>query len=149
MSYQQKNIYISLITSIIVFAVYGFYMFEMHHEGSLDGPDASSIVGKSIFVMIGASIVVTIIMNIIFAIINAIITKEEEENTMSDERDKFIELKGLQIFVVTFSVGFVGSMGALALGMESYMVFFLIIFSMFIGNIVGDISKLFFYHKGV
>jgi hypothetical protein len=148
MSYQQKNIYISLITSIIVFALYGFYMFKMYQEGSFDGTDASSIVGKSIFVMIGASIVVTIIMHIIFAIIIAIITKEEDENTMSDERDKLIELKGLQIFVVTFSIGFVGSMGALALGMESYLVFFLIIFSMFFGNIVSDISKLFFYHRG-
>ena len=148
MSYQQKNIYISLITAILVFAFYGTYMLQIYQEGRFDGADASSLVGKSIFVMIGVSIVVTIILHIIFAIIIAIITKENERS-ISDERDKLIDLKGMQIFVVTFSIGFAGSMGALAMGIEPYKIFFLITISMFVGSIIGDISKLFFYHRGL
>jgi len=123
-------------------------MFDLYQEGSFNGAEASSLVGKSIFMLIGASIVITIIVHIVFAIAKAVISKESE-NTLSDERDKLIDLKGLQIFVIIFSIGFVGSMGILALGTESYLVFCLIIFFMFVGNIIGDISKLFYYHRGL
>lgn len=150
MSYEHKNIYISLITTIIVFIFYSIYMHGKYINGDFNGPDASSIVGVSVFLMIGASIVVTIICHILFAIFVAIITqKEPDENYLKDERDKLIDLKGLQIFVVIFSFGFIGCMGALALGMPTYLVFINIIISMFFGNTVSDLTKLFYYHKGV
>lgn len=148
MSYQEKSICVSLVSAIIMFALYGTYMFGMYQEGRFDGADACSLVGKSIFVLIGVSIVVSIIVQILVTIINAIVTKECE-HSISDERDKLIDLKGMQFFVVAFSIGFVGSMGALALGTAPYIVFCLIIFSMFVGTIVGDVTKLFFYHRGV
>lgn len=150
MSYEHKNIYISLITTIITFIFYSLYMHEKYLEGRFEGPDASSFVGVSVFLLIGASIVVTIIMHIIFAILTAIITqKEPDENTIKDERDKLIDLKGLQIFVLVFSFGFIGCMGALALGMETYLVFINIIISMFFANTISDVAKLFFYHRGI
>ncbi len=149
MSYQEKSIYVYLISSIIMFALYGVYMFEMYQEGRFDGADASSLVGKSIFVLIGVSIVVSIIVQIIFTIINTLVTKENEhEHSISDERDKLIDLKGMQFCFIAFGIGFLGSMGALAMGTAPFMVFCLIIFSMFVGSIVGEITKLFFYRKG-
>lgn len=148
MSNQEKNICVSLISAIIMFALYGVYMFEMYQEGRFDGADASSLVGKSVFVLIGVSIVVSIIVQIVFSILHSIATKECE-HSISDERDKLIELKGMQVFSSAFGIGFVGSMGALAMGTAPYMVFCLITFSMFVGSVVGDIAKLFFYHRGV
>ena len=147
MSYQEKSIYVFLISSIIMFALYCVYMFEMYQEGRFDGADASSLVGKSIFVLIGVSIVVSIIVQIIFTIINTIVAKENE-HSISDERDKLIDLKGMQFCFIAFGIGFLGSMGALAMGTAPFMVFCLIIFSMFVGSIVGEITKLFFYRKG-
>lgn len=150
MAYEHKNIYISLITTIIVFIFYSFYMYGKYLEGQFNGPDASSMVGISVFILIGASIVMTIIVHILFAIFVAIITqKEPEKETIRDERDKLIDLKGLQIFVLIFSFGFVGSMGALAFGVASYLVFVSMIFSMFLANVFSDIAKLFYYHFGV
>ena len=150
MSYEHKNIYISLITTIIVFLFYSNHMYEKYLDGNFNGPDASSIVGTSVFILIGASIVVTIILHIIFAILVAIITqKEPEDNNLKDERDKLIDLKGLQIFVFVFSFGFVLSMAALAYGIESYLIFILMIFSMFFANVLSDVSKLFYYHRGL
>ena len=123
-------------------------MFGMFQEGRFDGPGASSLVGKSSFVLIGASIVVSIVVQIVFAIIHAIATRENERFT-SDERDKLIELKAMQIILITFSVGFLASMGVLALEMLlPYMVFLLIILSMFVANIIGDLAKLFLYRRG-
>ena len=148
MSYQEKKVAVSLISALIVFALYAFYMFGMFQEGRFDGPGASSLVGKSSFVLIGASIVVSIVVQIVFAIIHAIATREYER-FMTDERDKLIELKAMQITLITFSVGFLASMGVLALEMlVSYMVFLLIIFSMFVANVVGDIPKLLLYRRG-
>ncbi len=148
MSYQEKSIYGSLMSAIIMLALYGFYMIEMYQEGRFDGVDASSLVGKSVFVLIGVSIVVSIIVQVVFSIIHSIATKEYE-HPISDERDKLIELKGMQVSLVAFSIGFVGSMGALAMGMAPYMVFCLITSSMFVGCVVGDTAKLFFYHRGI
>lgn len=150
MSYEHKNIYISLITTIITFIFYSSHMYGKYLEGQFAGADASKIVGVSVFILIGASIVVTIILHIIFAILVAIITqKESDENTLKDERDKLIDLKGLQFFVSIFGFGFVGCMGALALGMDTYLVFLTIIISMFFANVISDIAKLFFYHRGM
>ena len=150
MSYEHKNIYISLITTIITFIFYSSHVYGKYLDGQFDGADASRIVGVSVFILIAASIVVTIVIHIIFAILVAIITqKEPEEQTLKDERDKLIDLKGLQIFVLVFSLGFVASMGSLALGNESYLVFILMIVSMFFANVVSDIAKLFYYHVGV
>ncbi len=148
MSYQEKKVAVSLISALIVFALYAFYMFGMFQEGRFDGPEASSLVGKSSFVLIGASIVVSIVVQIVFAIIHAIATRENERFT-SDERDKLIELKAMQIILITFSVVFLASMGVLALEMLlPYMVFLLIILSMFVANIIGDLAKLFLYRRG-
>jgi hypothetical protein len=125
-------------------------MYGKYLDGQFNGPDASSIVGTSVFILIGASIVVTIIVHILFAILVAIITqKEPEKETLKDERDKLIDLKGLQFFVLIFSFGFIASMGALALGVKSYLVFILMILSMFLANAISDIAKLFYYHFGV
>ena len=150
MSYHHKTIFISLITTIIVFIFYSSYMYAKYITGQLEGPDANTLVGVSVFYLIGASIVVTIIVHILYAIIHAIITKKEpDEDTTMDERDKLIDLKGLHTFVIVLAFGFIGSMGALALGIESQYVFLKIIVSMFLANVGSEITKLYYYHIGV
>ena len=105
-------------------------------------------VGKSSFVLIGVSIVVSIVVQIVFTIIHAIVTREHE-GPMTDERDELIELKSMQIGFITFSVGFLASMGILALEMlVPSMVFLLIVSSMFLASVVGDLVKLFLYRRG-
>ncbi|MES0488413.1 MAG: hypothetical protein ABUK01_00370 [Leptospirales bacterium] len=148
MSYQERNTIANLISSIIVFGLYGMYMFNMYQEGRFDGAGAAALVGKSIFVLICASILVTIAVSILFNIFYAIITKEKVQS-VTDERDKLIELKGMQVSFIAFGVGFVGSMGALALGIAPFMVFLFIMYSMFFGNGLGEIIKLYLYRRGV
>ncbi len=149
MSQQEKRVTVSLITSLILFVFFTFYMFGLHQQGLLAGPDVYSLIGKSFFVLIGGGIVVSIVVQILVTIVHAIVTKGYEP-LMNDERDKLFSLKCMQIILMIFSVGFVVSMGLLALEMVApHIVFLLIIFSMFIANFIGDSVKLFLYRGGV
>ena len=148
MSYQEKRVAASLISALIVFALYAVYMFGLHQDGRFTDPDASALVGKSAFVLIGVSIVVSIVVQIGVTILHAIVTRECERS-MTDERDKLIELRAMKITLIAFSIGYLASMGVLALEMLlPYMVFVLILLSMYVANVLGDISKLFLYRRG-
>lgn len=149
MSHQQKQTYISLTTAIIVMLIYCNYMYGYYLAGDFIGDGATALVGQSTFWLIGGSIIMTIIAHIIFAIIYAIINQgDTEDDYKSDERDKQIELKGVQFVLVIFSLSMLGCMGFLAYGALAYLVFIGIILSMFIANILGDIAKLYFYRRG-
>lgn len=149
MSYQQKQTYISLSTALIVMLIYCKYMYGYYLAGDFNGDGATALVGQSTFWLIGGSVIVTIIAHIIFAIIYAIINQgSDEPEYKSDERDKQIELRGMQFVLVIFSVGMLGCMAFLAYGALAYLAFIGIILSMFVANILGDIAKLYFYHRG-
>ncbi|WP_421779957.1 hypothetical protein [Kiloniella litopenaei] len=149
MSQQERRVGVSLLTTMIMFGVFGFYMFGLYQDGAMDGPDGFRLIGKSFFVLVGGGIVVSIVVHILFTIIHSIITKDYEP-MMNDERDKLFDLKSMQIILLVFSFGFMVSMGILALDiLAPSLVFLLIIFSMFIANVIGDLVKLFLYRGGI
>jgi len=148
MTHREQNIIVSLISALLIFTIYAVKMNDLYHAGRFDAADAASVVGKSIFFLILASIAATIVATIAVSILVAIVTNEPKPSLVVDERDKLIELKGLQITFLVFSAGFIASMAALALGVVPYQVFLLIICAMFVGNVLGDIAKLYRYQKG-
>lgn len=149
MTYQEKRIYVSLLTAIIVLAIYSNYMYDMYLAGDFNGTDASALVGQSTFWLIGGSIIVSIIVQILFTIGYAIVMRDSDiSEYKSDERDKQIELKAMQISFVIFSIGFIISMAFLAYGWLPYIIFLIITLSMFICNIAGDLVKLVYYRRG-
>ena len=149
MSYLEKQTYISLGTALSVMLIYCNYMYGYYLAGDFNGEGATALVGQSTFWLIGGSIIMTIIAHIIFAFIYAIINQgRTEADYKNDERDKQIELRGIQFVLVIFSIGMLGCMGFLAYGALAYLVFIGIILSMFIANILGDTAKLYFYHQG-
>lgn len=147
MPYQEKKIYVSIFSALIVIGFYGNYIFGLSQDGRFDGADASVVIGKSVIALIFISIAVNILLQVLFAVLNGIITGQDSEFA-ADERDRQIDLKGMQGFLIAFSVGYVASMAALALGSAPHMVFFWVTASMFFGSIIGDIVKLFFYRRG-
>lgn len=94
------------------------------------------------------TIVSQIIIHIIFAIINKIVTNEDI-SSITDERDKLIELKAIRISHWIFIFGFLLSMGSQAVGMQPWVMFITLIFSGFIAAIVSEIAKIYFYRKGI
>lgn len=147
MSSQERSAVVSFITSSLVFIGFSIYLWGLYRSGGLDGPDASAVVGKSVLWLVGISIALSIVAQILGTIIHAIVTREEPV-MVSDERDKLIELKGMQATLVLFSIGYLGAMAALAFEVAPYQVFLIIISSMFIASIIGDLTRLIIYRLG-
>ncbi len=148
MTYTEKNTVVSMLTGLLVFGIYGSKIYELFQDGRFDGTDAGVLMGKSVLMMMGASIIVTIIMSIIFAIVHAIITGNGGPSFVVDERDKLIELKGMQFSFIVFSIGFVGAAVSLVFEVTPIMAIFGIVTSMFVASITGDIFKLISYRRG-
>ena len=89
-----------------------------------------------------------IIIHIVFIIINKIIT-DEDAPKITDERDKLIELKSIRISHWIFVLGFLLAMGAMAIEMPVWVMFITLIYAGFVASIAAEISKIYFYRKGI
>lgn len=148
MSYQEKKNIVSLISTVLIFSFYSLYMFQMYQEGSNESTDVFRFWGSFIIILIAVSIVAKIIIYIIFNIIYRITTKEKEPS-FSDELDKLIHWKATTISHYVFVVGFVVAMGALIMNVSPNVMFIILVFSGFISDVVGMITQLYLYRKGV
>jgi len=76
-------------------------------------------------------------------------TNEEPEiEDIADERDKLIDLKGTKVTYYVFSIGVLLSMLTFVLGQPPLAMFTLVIFFGIVAQIIGDISRLWFYRRG-
>lgn len=148
MSYQEKKNIVSLIGTILIFGFYCLYMYQRHQEGSLDQADTYRYWGSFILILIPVSIAAKIIIQIAFNILYRITTNEEEPS-FSDELDKLIELKATRNSHYVFMLGVVLSMGSLVMDMPHSVMFIIIILSGFMSEVIGYISQLYLYRKGV
>lgn len=147
MYHKEKQILVTLINTIVILASYSLYVYYKYIIGNPDIINDFKFWGKAFLILIPITIVAQIIIHIIFTIVNKIITNEDL-STISDERDKLIELKAIRIAHWIFTAGFLMAMGSQAFGMQTYVMFFLLLFSGFAASIVSEIAKLYFYRKG-
>ncbi|MGR3812031.1 hypothetical protein [Jiulongibacter sp. NS-SX5] len=145
---KQRNIYVTMIISIVVFSIYLLKMNTYYQNGILEGSDGLRFTGKSILILIGVMAVSNIVLTILSTIVFSIIDKSCEPKLMEDERDKIIELKGMQVAYATFGAGLILSLIALTVGWSAPVVIIMIIGSMVLAEVVGSIKKLFHYHRG-
>lgn len=145
---QEKQVLVSVISSILILGFYSLYVYQKYIAGNPETLNDFKFWGRTFLFLIPVSIVVQISIHIVFAIINKIITNEDFPS-ITDERDKLIELKAIRISHWIFIIGFVLSMGALTLNMQPYVMFITLIFSGFIASIASEIAKLYFYRKGI
>jgi len=150
MSYQEKNVTVSLIAHLIIVGYYLFHVFQMLQDGGLVAGKVFSlwavVVGTAILVVIFGNIFANIILSILHAVRTG---GKETERFIEDERDKLIELKGSKVAYVTFSIGVLIAMLTFAFGQPPLLMFSLIIFFSIISEIAGDIAQMFLYRKGV
>jgi len=147
MSYHERNIVIYVLTGIIVMAVYTLNMQGIIEAGLLEGPDAGPTIGWSVIKLIGGSIIATIAVTIIVTIINAIITKETDVDT-SDERDKQIDLIGMKVAFIAFSVMFIGIFLGLMFGLTPALALVGMIYAMWFSSIIESVVRLYLYRMG-
>ena len=148
MSFQEKRSFVFLINMILILGLYSLYVYYKYQDTIVSNPNDFMFWGKAFFILIPVSIVANIIIIIIFSIINKIITGEDIP-TVTDERDKLIELKAIRISHWTFILGFLLSMGSQAIGMQPWVMIVTLVASGFVSAIADEIAKIYLYQKGV
>ena len=149
MSYQEKNITVSLVSYLLIMGYYLVNLFQMLQGGGLVSTKLFSLWALVISATIIVNIIASILTNIVLTIVEAIkAQKYDEPRFIADERDKLIELKGIRSSYVTFSIGVLVSVLAFAFGQPPLMMVSMIIFFAIAAEIIGDISQIYLYRRG-
>jgi len=150
MSYRETNISVSLVSSLLVLGYYLVNWLQMYQQEGLVSNEVFRLWAIVIVATIILNIIGNILTNIVLSIIHAIKTQTNEEpHFIEDERDKLIELKGVRVAYIAFSIGVFLSMLTFVFGQPALVMFSLIIFFSLFAEIIGDISQLYFYRRGV
>lgn len=147
MSYQEKRAIVSLISSVLITGLYSVYMAQRYPDASPYSAEVFRFWGSFVLILIPVSIVARIIIYIVFSIINTI-TTQEELPSITDERDRLIDLKATRNSFYIFILGFLLAMVSLVAGMSPTVMFIILICSGAVSEIVSDISQFIFYRRG-
>jgi hypothetical protein len=149
MDIKEKRILVSLLSSVLVILFYAWYVYSRYIADNPAILNDFKFWGTSFIILIPVAIGIQIVIQIIFAIITHILNKGEEIDPIEDERDKLIELKAIKVSHYLFILGFVLAMGTLAMGMQPWVMFVVLISSGFTASMVNEILRLYYYRKGV
>jgi hypothetical protein len=149
MSYQEKNITVSLFSHLLICVYYLANLFPIIQAGELIAGRLYALWTVVITVNIVVNIVASILTNILLTIIEAIrARKYEGPQFIADERDRLIELKGIRSSYITFSIGVLVSVLVFIFGQSALTMISLIVFFAILAEIIGDVSKIYLYRRG-
>lgn len=147
MAIQEKRAIVSLLSTVLVLVVYAAFMLPKFPDGSSYSPEVFHFWGSFILVFIPVSIVAKIVIYILFSILNTIATREAE-SSLTDERDKLIELKSTRNGLYMFAIGFLLAMGSLVLSMPPTVMFIILLGAGVMSEVINDVSQFYFYRRG-
>ena len=147
MAFQERRSLVNLMGTVLITAFYCAHMFQRYPGGSPYSPDAFHFWGSFFLILVPVTIVAKIVIYIAYSIVNTIATREEEPS-ITDERDKLIELKATRNSLYVFSVGFLVAMASLVISQPPSVMFILLICSGFVSEVVSDLSQFYFYRRG-
>ena len=149
MSFQEKNITVSLVNFSLILVFYLIRLLQMIQNGSFNSTNVFRLWAIIIVAAIVVTIAATILTHLVSAIIQAIQTQAEPViEDIADERDKFIDLKGTKVTYLVSSLGSFLAMLTFAFGQPPLIMFTLLVFFGVVAQIVGDIARLSFYRRG-
>ena len=147
MSSHERQAIVSLLTTLLLAAIFFVYVLPRYPAGNPYAPMVFHFWGWAVVILIPVSIVANIAISIVFSIVYSMATQEKAA-FFADERDKFIELRALRNALYAFSSGFFLAMGALAIGLSPSVMFIVLMVSGYGSGLVGNISQLYLYRKG-
>ncbi len=150
MSFQQKNITVSLVNFLLIL---GFYVIRVTQLIRTESFTLDKIIWVWIIIAVMAIVVTiigTILTHIISTIIEAVRTGNENPQVedVQDERDELIDLKGTRVTHTVYSLSVFLAMLTFAFGKPALVMFTLLILCGIIAQIAGDIFRLRLYRKG-
>lgn len=148
MSHQEKNIVVSLFAFIVTFIFFYARVSEMYGAGRFEGDAGLILLGKTGLAFIGVGIIAVVVLLILYHILYAAITGDSVQKEITDERDRMIERRGMQISGVIAGMGLVAAMIALALGYGAVPVFIGIVAAFAAAEFISAIARLTMYQLG-
>jgi hypothetical protein len=149
MSYQEKNITVSLTSHLLIVGYYLMVWLPMFQAGELAASRLYSLWVVVILATILVNIIASILTNILLTIVETIkAQKYEEPQFIADERDRLIELKGVRASYITFSVGVLISVLVFTFGQPALVMISMMVFFALGAEIIGDIFQIYLYRKG-
>jgi len=147
MSYQERRALVSVFSSLLITALYSAYMVQRYSAAGAYSPEVFRFWGAFFLILIPVSIVAKIVIYILFSIFNNIATREQEPS-LTDERDRLIDLKATRNSLVAFTAGFLVAMTAVALNQPPAVMFSIFIVSGVLAELASDLSQFYFYRRG-
>jgi hypothetical protein len=148
MTYQEKKSIVSVISAILIFVTYCFFMYPRYPGEGVKSSEVFHYWGSFVLYLTLFSIVAHIIISILFNIVFRLTTNEKEP-AFADELDKLIDLKAFRNSFFVFVVGFLFAMGSLVFYQPLHVMFMILISSGFISDVTGSVTKLYHYRRGV
>jgi drug/metabolite transporter (DMT)-like permease len=149
MSYEEKNITVSLVSQSLIAGYYVINWFQIYQAGELTANRLFALWAIVIAANITVTIIASILTNILLTIVEAIQSRKyEEPQFIADERDELIGLKGVRLSYFVFSIGVLISMLVFAFGHPPLIMVSLIIFFGVMAQIAGDLLRIYLYRRG-
>jgi hypothetical protein len=149
MSFQQKNISVSLSIFVIILGIYLIRVFQMVHNESFNSTNVFRLWGIIVVLAVIGTIVATILTHIAGGIVHKVRTNEDPHiEDIQDERDQIIDLKGTRVAYTFSSIGVALSMLTFVFGQPPLVMFSLLIFFGILAQVVADIWRLTLYRRG-
>jgi len=149
MSFQEKNIAVSLSIFVAILGLYLVRVFQMVQNESFNSTNMFRLWGTIAVLAVVGTILATIFTHIIGGIVHKVRTNEDPHiEDIQDERDQIIDLKGTRIAYTFSSIGVALSMLTFVFGQPPLIMFSLLIFFGVLAQVIADIWRLTLYRRG-
>jgi len=149
MSFQQKNITVSLSIFSIILGFYSIRVLQMVQSESFTSINVFRLWGIIIVLAVIGTIIATIFTHIAGGIIHKVQTNEDPHiEDIQDERDQIIDLKGTRVAYTFSSLGVALSMLTFVFGQPPLIMFSLLIFFGVLAQVIADLWRLTLYRRG-
>jgi len=145
---KEKQLLISNLSSLLLMILYSLYVYINYFREDPLLIHNTAFWAKAFLILIPILMGVQILLHIAMAIVYKI-TANEEIPTITDEMDRLIELKAMRVSHWVFIAGFILAMASQAMGMATWVMFPVLIGSMFMAGIIEGMLQIWFYMKGV
>lgn len=136
-----------VVTTLIVFVLFLWFLTGQHSAGAFAGPDALQLWARLVLKLVGASIGIMIAVTVLVHIGNRLLTGETAID-QRDERDREIERTALTWASYLLSFGILGVIIDLALGASAFRAMNLILGLCALSELFKDSLKLWLYRRG-
>jgi len=149
LSIEEKRPLLSLLSTLISFVAYYWYVSRLYAEKTLDMQGEIEFWSAVILILIPVFVVSKIVLMILLTTINTIITGDETRFDKLDEFGKIIDIKATRNFYHVFIVGFLIFLSSLVFSFNVFISFNIILFTILVSAIIADLSEFYYMRSGV